>query len=406
MNLPQELIDKIIDGVWDADDSPLHTTTKAASLISKSWVDRSQRYLFHTIEFSAVGDQFARWCNIMTPGPDGASRHVHSLTIHARELDGWWINEDFLERVLPYFESFRNVQVFRVLHWNVESFPLGTLTRCFTPFAEGIRLLQWDPHRDMTRETWDRVVGLFPVMDYLLLHPIYFPAGLLFDTPVDPARKKLIFSGTYAGRYLIGRNLHFREIHMRCSIDVSLDTIIAIINSDADRLEILSIQRVGRVINASNASTFASFLGSCRALHELWIDWLPVEEAPELYLLDAISGGCIQSLRIMPSRVFWEHMWIGVSGMGTPWLTVRSSHVRLAQVILQLGIRFSSNNDGRKIAVWFAIPQVPYVMWNPIRDSVIALWDLVEDVVSFGFQMIVAEFRNVDMRYSIPSLEL
>lgn len=245
MNLPQELIDKIIDGVWDIDDSPSHTTTKTASLISRSWIDRCQRHLFYSVQFPTAGDQFGRWRNAVTPGPNGVSRHVRSLTIQARGSDGWWIDEGSLERVLPYFDSFYNVQVLRVLDWDVGSIPPEMIARCFTPFAEGIRLLQWDLHRHTTREAWAHIVGLFPFVDHLLLHPKYFPTGLLPDTPPGPARKKLIFSGRQAANCLTKRSLQFQEMHMRCT-SMTLESVIAAISSDADWLEILSIAGIRR----------------------------------------------------------------------------------------------------------------------------------------------------------------
>ena len=129
-----------------------------------------------------------------------------------------------------------------------------------------------------------------------------------------------------------------------------------------------------------------------------------MELAPELHLIDAIPGGCIQSLRIMPVRSIWEHMWNKyIPDTATQWLSV--SHERLAQAILRLGARFSSKFPGRKISVWLVIPRAPYVVCDPIKNPMIALWEAVEGVVSGGFQMTEAEFQNVDESGLIPSLE-
>ena len=73
---------------------------------------------------------------------------------------------------------------------------------------------------------------------------------------------------------------------------------------------------------------------------------------------------------------------------------------RLAQAILRLGMRYS----GRKISVWFVVPRVPYVMHNPIMECVIAVWRMVEGVVSFAFQMTEAESCNIDKRHPITNL--
>jgi len=129
-----------------------------------------------------------------------------------------------------------------------------------------------------------------------------------------------------------------------------------------------------------------------------------MDEAPELYFIDAIPGDCIQLLRIMPSRDLWQRLWVGRL-LDTEKLRLKAAHERLAQTICQLGMRFSSKNHGRKISVWFVIPRVPYIIHGPVEDSVIALWEAVEGVVSFGFEMTGAESRRTDERRPIPGLE-
>jgi len=73
---------------------------------------------------------------------------------------------------------------------------------------------------------------------------------------------------------------------------------------------------------------------------------------------------------------------------------------KLAQAILRLGMR----NSGRKISFWLVVPQVPYVLCDPIMECVITLWEKVEGVVSFGFQMTEAEDQNIDKRHPITDL--
>ena len=247
MNIPQELIDKIIDRVWDVDDSPSHAATKAASLISRAWVDRSQHHLFRDIQFSPLGPLPVRWCDAVSPGPNGVSRHVRSLTIRA-EVNGWWMGEESLEYGLPFFNSFRNIQVLRVYYWDIEHFPPEILTRCFTSFAGSVRVLQWDPHPQISRESWTHIVGLFPLVDCLLLYPNLFPTGLLSDTPPGPTRKKLVLSGDRVPQYFVwgADNLRFQELYIRCGTRTTLQSIFSIVGRDADQLEILSIAGMRR----------------------------------------------------------------------------------------------------------------------------------------------------------------
>ena len=238
MNLPQELIDKIIDQVWDAGDPISHAATKTASLVSRAWVNRSQRYLFHTVRLSEVGN----WCNAVTPGPNGVSRHVRSLTIEATWTAGWFADMVTLERALPHFESFCNLRTLRILHWDVTLLPPEALARCFTPFAEGIRLLHWEPHYHATYEACPDIVGMFPHVNCLLVSPkLYREVQLLPTTPTGIHRKKLIFSGNRAANLVMRCNTRFQEIHMRCDSDTTLETVIAVISGHADRLEVLTI---------------------------------------------------------------------------------------------------------------------------------------------------------------------
>jgi hypothetical protein len=248
MDLPQELIDNIIDKLWEIDDSRSHTTTRTASLISKSWVGRSQHYLFRTVKFSTGGDEFRRWRGAVVPGPDGVSRHVHSLTISAGR-GGLWISEDILESASPYFESFRNVQVLRVLGWNVEPFSPDILARFFASFAEGVRIFQWHPCPGMTHGALNCLVRMLPLINYFLICPGNFPTPPPSDAPTGPVRKKLILASPFEDCYPQGGTLRFREIHMKWYPNIRLKTIIKIITDNADQMEILSISgvREGRV---------------------------------------------------------------------------------------------------------------------------------------------------------------
>ena len=140
------------------------------------------------------------------------------------------------------------MQVLRVHYWDIEDLPPEILTRCFTPFAGSVHILQWDPCMKITRGSWAHITRSFPLVDCLLLNPSAFPTGLLSDTPPGPTRKKLVLFGFRAAKCLTWGegSLRFREIYIRYGSGTTLETIISIVNCSADRLEVLSIAGLGR----------------------------------------------------------------------------------------------------------------------------------------------------------------
>ena len=76
VELPQEIIDKIIDEI--ARDGSLCTRQildlQASSVGSSALHHRSRKHLFREISFSDRG--FLNWCTNVRPGEDGPSRHV------------------------------------------------------------------------------------------------------------------------------------------------------------------------------------------------------------------------------------------------------------------------------------------------------------------------------------------
>ena len=101
----------------------------------------------------------------------------------------------------------------------------------------------------------------------------------------------------------------------------------------------------------------------------------------------------------MPDRIIWENMWGGDFSDVEP-SKLMPPYERLAQAMLRLGMRC----PGRKISVWFVIPRVPYIICDPIKECVVALWEKVESAVSFGFRMTESEPQNFDKRHSITNL--
>lgn len=52
LHIPQELVDAILDGLWD--DKP---TLSACSLVTKSWLERCRSYLFHSLKVAIIDSE-------------------------------------------------------------------------------------------------------------------------------------------------------------------------------------------------------------------------------------------------------------------------------------------------------------------------------------------------------------
>ena len=81
-NIPQELVDKIIDHLGEFTERPAWWTsrhkTSQYSTVSRRWVNRTQHHHFKFLCFVHGGD-LRRWKTTIEPGPSGVSRHVRTL---------------------------------------------------------------------------------------------------------------------------------------------------------------------------------------------------------------------------------------------------------------------------------------------------------------------------------------
>ena len=114
VSLPQEITDKIIDAV--AKDPALQIPNlRACSLVSRTWVYRSQKHLSSNIELH--GSSIDNWRSAVRPGEDGPSHHVTRIHYHAGHWDSYRILErpnNFYRirhsRDDPHMSSFTNLQ--------------------------------------------------------------------------------------------------------------------------------------------------------------------------------------------------------------------------------------------------------------------------------------------------------
>lgn len=151
-DLPQEIIDKIIDYVaLNPSSETRHITRdlKTLSLLSSKWRHRSGTYLFQALELTPVS--FPIWCEVVRAGRDGPSRFVAYLRYKPS-----WIEVE--RRIGPSEElacSPSHISAFthlRTLHFVEISLQHAGYLNCFRGLVPSVREL-WleDCQMDITQ---------------------------------------------------------------------------------------------------------------------------------------------------------------------------------------------------------------------------------------------------------------
>jgi len=83
MDLPQELIDEIIDNIPPNDRKSL----RSCSLVAKSWVYPSRRRIFRSVDISGAAC-LGSWLDKIPPTNIEILQHVHSLTYRIANTPG------------------------------------------------------------------------------------------------------------------------------------------------------------------------------------------------------------------------------------------------------------------------------------------------------------------------------
>jgi len=225
MHIPQDVVDFIIDQLvrlpyqdWS---TRTHRCLQAASLVSTAWVNRSQHYLFSTVEFSCIG-YIQKWCSRIRPDPCGVSRHVRVLTIR-RDLpfhhDPSPLDTDILETALPHLISFPNLQKLELCHIGPKHTSLDFLVPVFSSFAGTLKHLLWDQDTGIGR-TWEVIralAGRLPNLEYFDLSGRWddrdptLPDELYGVEPSVPFIKIRLTDG---GRPFAFERFEFRELEI------------------------------------------------------------------------------------------------------------------------------------------------------------------------------------------------
>ena len=176
MLIPQDIWDLIIDRLAEVRYPPERCEfLRAASLVSTTWVNRSQHHIFSTVSFNPRGRSVQKWCSGVGPDPGGVSRHVRTLEfIHGRNpsKEPGPLVTDVLKTAFPHLTSFRNIQTLEVYRVDLGVAPLELLIPIFSSFAGTLRRLLWIQMADTVHKTWttiSAIVNLFPNLLDLIL---------------------------------------------------------------------------------------------------------------------------------------------------------------------------------------------------------------------------------------------
>lgn len=139
LNIPQEILDKIIDEV--AGSYPcvgLFISQEGSqslgycALVAKAWTFRGQKHLF--VSISLKPENLGSWCEINARNPGLLNRHVRLLEMKQNDGPGSMtkFTPDTLEAARPYL-TFPNLELFALSHW--DDLATFSLPRTFEHYA-------------------------------------------------------------------------------------------------------------------------------------------------------------------------------------------------------------------------------------------------------------------------------
>ena len=227
-SLPPEIVDLIIDHLHDEP-----TILKTCSVVSKSWVPRTRKYLFASVEFNASVSLIKLWKKTF---PDPSTSPAH----HTRTLSIWGLRDVVAEAGTDgWIRTFHNVT-----HLDLSLLPDQVSTAPFYGLAPALKSLTLT---QSPSEVLD-IVGSFPVLEDLALVALYTQSNA-------GGRNKPLTSPKLTGtldlktstntRSVVRRlldfpgSLHFSKINTLAS-DEDAKSVTDVLSSCSDTLESLT----------------------------------------------------------------------------------------------------------------------------------------------------------------------
>jgi len=154
-DLPQELIDKIIDDVSQRDST---CDLRACCLVQKRWVEPSRRHLFKDVSLYVMRN-FRDWIRLIPLGSDGPYHYVRSLTY--RQGTVVLGPKQLLDLYPGHFTSFTRLEHLQIFNLSLRRFTPTSMQKAFGPLGRSMRTLV--------------VKNVVLTMNSLLMFLVHFP---------------------------------------------------------------------------------------------------------------------------------------------------------------------------------------------------------------------------------------
>ena len=135
MDLPQEIIDEIIDNL--AFDLP---TLKSTSLVRKSWTHRSRRRLFYHVQINSLS-HLEKWSLSIPSDPNGIASYPRVILL-SNDPPRFWVEPTNLYSFSDHFCSFSGVEQLVISGLEPTKFDVTSTPRYFGNFAATVRSLE------------------------------------------------------------------------------------------------------------------------------------------------------------------------------------------------------------------------------------------------------------------------
>ena len=210
---PQEVVDEIID-LLASDEEMGAASLQECSLVSSQWLYRSQKHLFHKMEFS--GALFQKWCDEIRPGDGGPSPHVAILRYGA----GLRAEPGELTKHHLHFSSFTNLQELYLRSTPIHGLTEEEFSLCFKQMGRSVRSVSLQACKMTINDLVSFILHLVKLERLSIIDPI------VYSTVLDDSTEFPTLGGVLELKYLfVGRGI-WDFVHQLSLLPLAFHTVV------------------------------------------------------------------------------------------------------------------------------------------------------------------------------------